>query len=386
MSNLVEQWLQLHLAVGVGSITFHRLVAKFGNAQRVLDASISQLEGIDGIGRVTSEQIYQSLREIDVAGELARVRTCGAEVIPMFDQRYPRALAAITDPPPVLYVKGTLDDRDALSLAIVGTRRCSRYGSEQAYRFGQMLGQLGFTIVSGLARGIDAAAHRGALVGKGRTVAVLGCGLGQLYPSEHGELAQQIIDAGGAVVSELPIDTPPNSSNFPPRNRIIAGWSLGTLVVESPLRSGALITGRLAIEYNREVFALPGQVDRYVSAGTNAMIRDGQAKLVTCVEDILDELGQVGESLKGQASPGADARSEGHDDQLAQTLFKGLTDALNEPQRLVWEALAEEQMDPDTLCRSTGLAVAAVNTALTGLQLRGLIKHLPGNQFVRKGR
>jgi len=381
MSDLVRDWLQLHLAVGVGSITFHRMLSAFGDVRRVLTASIRELEGINGIGRVTAEQIFQSIREIDAAEELSAAKAVGAEVVPMFDSRYPAALKAINDPPPVLYVKGQLDDRDALSLSIVGSRRHSRYAWDQSHRFGYLLGEMGFTVVSGLARGIDGAAHRGALAAKGRTVAVLGCGLGHMYPAEHAELAAQIIETGGAVVSELPVDTPPNGSNFPPRNRIIAGWSLGTLIVEAPTRSGALITGRLAGEYNREVFALPGQIDRPGSGGSNAMIRDGAAKLVTSIEDILDDLGEVGRSLRSQD---ATKPSVSDDHQSESNVLEGLIGSFSEPERRIWNELESGAMDPDELCRATGLEIPAVNGALTGMQLKGFVKHLPGNQFARR--
>jgi len=383
MADLLRDWLHLHLAVGVGPTTFHRLLSAFGDVGRALNASMGQLENVRGIGRATAEQIHQSLREIDPDEELAQAEAAGVEIVPFYDSRYPKALAAIPDPPSVLYVRGRLGEQDALSLALVGSRRCSRYGWEQSRRFGYLLGQAGFTIVSGLARGIDAAAHEGALAARGRTVAVLGCGLGHIYPAEHAELAMRIVESGGAVVSELPMNITPNAGNFPQRNRIIAGWSLGTLVVEAPSRSGALITARLATEYNREVFAVPGQIDKPASGGANAMIRDGQAKLVTCVEDVLDELGPVGETLKSGPSgtPSPDSLFDSPEDTAIRA---DLEKSLTEPERQVWRLLETGPLDVDALCQQSGLNVPAVNGALTSLQLKGMIKSLPGNQFCRR--
>jgi DNA processing protein len=264
-----------------------------------------------------------------------------------------------------------------VAIAVVGSRSCSHYGREQARRFGVSLAQTGFTVVSGLARGVDIAALQGAMDAGGRTIAVLGNGLASVYPPEHAEAAERIAQ-NGAVISEIPIDTAAAGENFPSRNRIIAGLSLGVLVVEAAKRSGALITARLANEYNREVFAVPGRVDLKTAMGTNHLIREGQAKLVMGLEDILDELGELGTSisqrLAGQAPKEADETSanvRGRDGWAAE-------------EGLVWDQLSAEFVDIDELIRATGLCAPQVMTALTRLQIRALICTEGGRRFARR--
>ena len=220
----------------------------------------------------------------------------GVWIIHMEDPRYPPGLRQIYDPPPVLYVKGTLDRADNLAIGIVGCRRCSLYGQEQSSRLAHLLAASGFTIVSGMARGIDTAAHTGALAAEGRTLAVQGCGLSRIFPPENAKLFE-LISASGACISELPLRAEPLAENFPPRNRIIAGLSLGTIVVEAGLRSGAMITAQAALESNREVMAVPGKVDSPLSQGPHRLIKDG-AKLIETVEDVMEALGYIGEQLK----------------------------------------------------------------------------------------
>ncbi|MDD4890685.1 MAG: DNA-processing protein DprA [Phycisphaerae bacterium] len=366
----LEPIIRLHLTDGVGPVTFANLVERFGSADAALGASESQLATVPGIGAITAKKIAVSREQADVAGEFELIEQLGVTVLTQRDARYPYPLRHVADPSPVLYVQGELKDADAVSLAVVGSRRCSRYGHEQAERFSNLLARAGVTVVSGMARGIDAAAHGGAMAGGGRTVAVLGCGLSITYPPEHDKLRAQIIERG-AVISELPIRTAPEAGNFPSRNRIIAGLSLGTLVVEAAAQSGALITARLAQEYNREVFALPGRVDSPFSQGPHNLIRDG-AKLVQCLDDILDELGDVGKTLR---PPGPDPLA---DDVPLVKLTPG-EDKL----------MAVMDGDPRGIEELAGLAklpLPEVMGLLTQLQLKAQVSQLPGQLFIRRGR
>jgi DNA processing protein len=284
-SGKIEKWLKLLGADGVGPATFTKLLKHFGSADRALGVSVSELAQIDGIGFKTAEKIAASRNSFDTAGELETADKLGVWIINMDDERYPPVLKRIYDPPPVLYIKGTLTAGDNLAISIVGSRRCSLYGQEQASRFAYLLASAGFTICSGLACGIDTAAHRGALKAAGRTIAVMGCGLANVFPAENKNLFK-LISEGGACISELPLKYEPLAENFPPRNRIIAGLSLGTIVIEAGLRSGALITARAAIDYNREVMSVPGKIDSPLSKGCHRLLKQG-ATLVESMEDVM---------------------------------------------------------------------------------------------------
>lgn len=287
-------------------------------------------------------------------------------------------MRAIYDPPPVLYVKGTLTRADNLAMAIVGCRRCSHYGTEQASRFSHLLASAGFTIVSGLARGIDSAAHRGALAAKGRTIAVQGCGLSNVFPPENRALFDQIAE-NGAVVSELPLTYEPLSENFPARNRIIAGLSMGVLVVEATYRSGALISAQAALDNNREVMAVPGRIDSPTSAGCHKLLRQG-ARLVGGIEDIMDTLGHVGEGLKDYAETAADAADQKAQGNLFDLSRLNLTDEEN----AILYHLNSEPVHLEELIAQTQLPPGKVNASVISLQLKGIIKQLPGNTFIKR--
>ncbi|MGQ9650392.1 MAG: DNA-processing protein DprA [Phycisphaerae bacterium] len=375
-SSAAIEHLRWSLTDQVGPITFGRLIERFGSAQAALGAGVRQLESIEGIGPATAETIARSRDRADVACEVALAARHGVRIICRDDEEFPAPLRHIPDPPICLYVRGRLQPTDALAIAVVGSRRSTLYGREQAYRFGYQLAQRGMTIVSGLARGIDGESHKGALAAGGRTLAVLGNGLASVYPPEHRELADRVA-AGGALISELPMTTPPDTGNFLPRNRLIAGLSLGVLVVEAARRSGALSTAARASEYNREVFAVPGRVDSDYSVGTNALIRDQHAKLVTCADDILDELGEVGQSLRGTDE---ETGAEGE-----PNLFR-VQPTLSGDEQAVCAKLDHEPRSVDQLAAAAGLAESRVASILIMLQLKGLARQLPGNLFVRPGR
>ncbi|MEX2175956.1 MAG: DNA-processing protein DprA, partial [Pirellulaceae bacterium] len=308
----------LSLVPGVGPRTRKTLLAHFGSAQGVLAAASSQLREVAGIGPKISRAILAARREIDVAAELEVCRAHQVAVLIESHPDYPTRLTEIPDPPGVLFVRGAFSPSDGLAVAIVGTRHASHYGLAQAERLAGGLARAGYTIVSGLARGIDAAAHRGALKAGGRTLAVLGSGVLNVYPPEHAELAHEICSRG-AVLGENPPRSPPLSGAFPQRNRIITGLSLGVIVVEASERSGALISARHAMEQGREVFAVPGRVDSRTSRGCHRLIRDG-AKLVETVDDVLEELGPL-----ATPTPSSDGREVRHPAELQ----------LNEPERAV---------------------------------------------------
>lgn len=378
ISEVGKKYLRMHLASGVGPIRLKKLIEHFGDIDHVLAASASALQRVDGVGPIIAEAILAGRDDERLEQEIRRATEYGATILCCDDADYPKTLLHIPDPPTCLYVRGQFQPADAVAIAIVGTRRCSSYAREQSMRFGELLAGAGFTIVSGFARGVDGLSHHGALRAGGRTIAVLGNGLAHIYPEEHAELAEKVI-ANGAIVSELPIDVAPDSKNFPARNRIIAALSLGVLVVEAGHGSGALITAEAAIEYNREVFALPGAVDRAEAAGGNRLIQRGEAKLVTCLEDILDELKGLGE-LMGRGAPKEDAKGV-----IKKADADGLVlRSLSSLQRSVFDAVAGGTDNVDAVCHSTGENVAAVISALTSLQIRGLIRQLPGNRFVKR--
>ncbi len=379
-------YLRLHLTPEVGPIRARNLLARFGSVEAVFSASMGELEQTENVGRKVAEAVFASRGEDRVDLEIEQAASRGVRILCWADPEYPALLKRIDDPPVCLYVRGRLEAEDGVAVAIVGSRKCSHYGLEQARRFAEGLARAGLTVVSGLARGIDGVAHHGAVIAGGRTLAVLGNGLNHVYPPEHEELSQRVIEHG-ALISELPMDTAPDAKNFPPRNRIIIGLALGVLVVEASHRSGALITARLAGDYNREAFALPGRVDQpQYCAGTNALIRDGKAQLVTCVEDVLDGLSEVGRIMKGElaaapnaAGPGGRAEAPGGS-QPQQTLVE-----LSEEEALVLKAVTVEPTGVASLQMQTELDPGRLLSLLTSLQMKGAVRQLPGSLFVRKG-
>lgn len=380
-SPVAVQYLRCHLSDGVGPVLLARVIKHFGALDAALGASVAELMRVEGIGERRAAALFATRDNDGVDRELERAAAVGARIICWEDPDYPPQLRHCDDPPVCLYVRGTLEPEDAVAIAIVGSRKCSRYGCEQARRFASLLAGAGFTIVSGLARGIDGYAHDGALIARGRTVGVLGCGIDTIYPTEHSELAERVM-ASGAIITEDPLGSPPSSDSFPRRNRIIAGMCLGVIVVEAAKKSGALITARLASEYNREVFAVPGRVDTPTAQGPNDLIRRGAAKLVSSIEDVLDELGDVGRTMGGSTGADGDLFDRGHSpDRDRQTVPAA---ALNEIERAVLDALDNDELRPDQLAESTGQNIGSVTAAVTTLQIKGLVMSLPGNRIVRR--
>ncbi len=362
--------LRLHLADGVGAVLFRRLIDAFGDAEAAIAAGPTGWRNVEGIGPKTADAIV-AVSDAQIDDELAAAERFGARIVCDGDDEYPAALKSIYGRPAVLYIRGRLEATDAIAFAIVGARRCTHYGLEQSERFGELLGRAGFTIISGGARGIDTAAHRGALAAGGRTVAVMGCGLSTAYPSENAELFERIVaDDRGALISELPMNTAVLGGNFPTRNRIVSGLSLGVLVIEAARRSGALITARIADEQGRVVFALPGRADSLMSQGANALIRDG-AILTQNLEDILEHLGEVGESMSAEEPPPGEFITPGE---------------LNEIESTLLDALSGGPLALDELVRSSKLSSGDVVSTMTMLVLKGAVAQRPGNIFARKTR
>ena len=400
--------LRWALCDGVGPLLFSRLMVQFGTADAALSASAGALAQIRRVGNKSADKIARARDTVDIEPEIAAASEHAVRILCREDADYPPGLRQIADAPVVLYVKGELRETDAVAIAIVGTRNCSIYGSEQARRFGELLAGAGFTVVSGLARGVDAFAHHGAIDAGGRTLAVMGKGLTEIYPPENEALAHKLLDHG-AWISELPMRAEVRRENFPGRNRIIAGMTLGTLVIEAPRRSGALITAKQATEYNREVFALPGRVQEPLAFGTNDLIRRGHAKLTMCLEDILDELGDVGESMRPHetpaaghpqnASPTAAANSGPHANPHAETASSKTAGDdkhkprqqklplhhLSELERRVYDVIPYEPVLQDTVLTASQLPPGEVIAAFTSLELKGLIKRLPGQLVKRSG-
>jgi DNA processing protein len=365
----IEKWLKLIRADGVGPSTFAKFIKHFGSVDRALGASVSELTKIDGVGFKIAERIAATRAKFDVTAELELAQKLAVWIISLDDKRYPPILKQIYDPPPVLYIRGNLTRQDNLCISIVGSRRCSLYGQEQSSRLAHFLSSAGFTICSGMARGIDTAAHQGALSAGGRTIAVQGCGLANAFPPENKKLFELIAESG-ACISELPLRYEPLSENFPPRNRIIAGLSLGTIVVEAGLNSGALISARAALENNREVMAVPGK---------HQLIKQG-AKLIESVEDVMDALGYIGEQLEKHVSAAAQNASES----VEAPLFDARNLKLSSDEKTIYDCLDKEPLHIEQIIADSELTAGSVNAALISLRLKGLIRQLPGSLFVKR--
>jgi len=362
----LHDWLLLWRAPGVGARLFSRLLEQFGTPGAVLDADRERLRAA-GVSRTDTLAFLQSPDERIVEPDLAWLEEPNNHLLTLHSENYPPLLNQLPDPPPLLFVKGDPDLLSTPQLAIVGSRNPTPSGSETAFEFARHLSACGLTITSGLALGIDAAAHRGALRERGSTIAVTGTGLDRVYPARHRELAHEIAERG-ALVSEFPVGTPPTKTNFPRRNRIIAGLSLGTLVVEAALHSGSLITARLAAEQGKEVFAIPGSIHNPLAKGCHRLIREG-AKLVETGNDILEELAGTLPSMM-----------ENH-----HSTEQAATDdvELNSEYTRLLEAMGHDPVTVDTLVERSGLTTEEVSSMLLVLELQDHVASMPGGLYSR---
>ena len=358
--------LLLSLVPGIGPKTFTSLLENFSDAKRVLDCEQAQLRMVPGVGPKLAREISLATKTIKVDRYLDLCEQNGITILDLFNANYPVPLQEIHNPPPILFCKGQVKEEDSLAIAIVGSRHATYYGKRVAEQLARGLATAGYTIVSGLARGIDAAAHRGALAAGGRTIAVLGSGVLNVYPAEHVELAKQVAEQG-AVISEVTPNRAPKSGAFPQRNRIVTGLSLGTIIVEAAQRSGALISARLASEQGREVFAVPGPIDSRMSKGCHQLIRDG-AKLVESVDDVLEELGPL---VKPTVT------------EDGETLHHPMELKLNDQERLILNAIDQRPTELDLIAERTDVPIARMLSTISALEIRRLIRRVSGNSVVR---
>jgi len=361
--NDIERFLILNMTEDLGSVRTLALLRHFGSPDRIFNARANELTCVTGIGEKIAFNLTQAIKGADFKKEMDLIRKHRIKVITFLDNDYPKNLKNIYDPPMVLYVKGNVLPQDDLAVAIVGSRLASFYGIQQAERFAFELASRGITIVSGLARGIDSSAHKGALKAKGRTLAILGSGLLNVYPEEHKALAEEISE-NGAVISEFPMATIPDRGNFPKRNRIVSGLSLGVVVVEAAKKSGALITSDIAMEEGRDVFAVPGKIDSITSKGTNKLIKQG-AKLTETVGDILEELG-----IEASGSTGRDRSI--------------LSSKLDKSETLVYNLLSSEPKHIDELSVESGVKITELSGILFNLEIKRFARQLPGKNFVKE--
>jgi DNA processing protein len=361
-----KYWLGFSLVPEIGPKRLAQLLHHFGDLSAAWSASEADLRAA-GLSAKPTANLLRVRAALNLDAELEKVARCNARIVTLADIDYPPLLKEIEDAPTVLYVRGTLLPEDSRAIAVVGTRKATTYGRDAAHDLAYEMARQGVLVISGLAHGVDAAAHRGALKAGGRTLAVFGCGIDRVYPGENRALAYEIIDSGAAL-SELPLGTRPRSANFPRRNRIMSGMALGVLVIEAPEKSGAHITVTTALEQGREVFAVPGSIFNPMSRGTNRLIQEG-AKLVARVEDILNEL-----HLRAQPIKHKKAQVQQQSEQI---------DDLTEPEALLMKQISAEPIHIDELIRQSGMSSALVSSTLTILELKLLIREIGGMQYIR---
>jgi DNA processing protein len=360
-----EACIALNMLPTMGPVRLRKLLEVFETPDRVFAARRDALRAVGGIGNDVADQIVHWENIVDLPAELERVRQFGANVITAESPLYPRQLREIHAPPIVLYVWGELTERDQHAIAVIGSRRTTHYGMESAKKLSYQLAYAGLTVISGLARGIDTAAHQGALAAKGRTIAVIGSGLSKLYPPENAALAEKIRNGNGAIVSEFSMEIEPDRQTFPMRNRIISGWSHGILVVEAGLNSGALITVAQALDQGRSVYAVPGHINAPSAQGSNRLIQQG-AKLVMDASDLLDDL----QILLPETKPSPDAA------------VRALP-LLTPDERRVYDAIETTETPIDAIATKSELPSGPVSSTLLRLELKRLVKQLPGKYFVK---
>ncbi len=375
----LKYWIALKLAEDVGAVLFNRLVETFGSPRHVLHASHKELLAVDRMTAKAARALTEFSNWDAVEREIEGTHESGISIVTAADSCYPSLLRTIYDFPPILYVKGSLT-RDDINVAVVGSRRASTYGTFMTDRLSRELAMKGITVVSGMARGIDSAAHKGALSVQGRTIAVLGSGIDVIYPPENKKLFEEI-SAKGAVISEYPLGTEPKSPHFPSRNRIISGMSYGIVVVEANERSGSPITARLALEQGREVFAVPGSIDAPGSKGTHRLLRDG-AKLVENVYDVLEEvIPQI--ARESRAADEEDTAAE-HTPAPAQGIVPGDGASLTVDERAILSCMKGEPIQINGITAAGGYPVDHTLRILLSLELKGYIDQLPGKRFKLK--
>ena len=388
--------IHLNLIPGIGNHTIRRLLAAFGSAEKSIAATSTELAQIDGLTPDVRQRFIDGKSRAPLVQELELIEQHQCQIVTINDDTYPRLLKQINDPPVLLYTIGELPIEDPPSIAIVGSRSPTEYGKTTSQQLSYQLAERGITVVSGFARGIDTCVHRGALEANGRTIAVFGCGLSIIYPETNRTLAAEIIRSG-ALISEFPMTMPPRGNNFPRRNRVISGLTLGTLVVEASERSGSLITARHAAEQGREVFAVPGQIFSGVSRGTHSLINQG-ATLINSVDDLLDALpwdytrSLGGESLEATRQPTPVQQS--YKAARPQPVEEKSTPApqpktkvelnLTPDEQTVLSAMGTDSVHIDQIARDTQLPIGKVSSVLVMLELKGIVQQLPGKQFVKK--
>ena len=358
--------LALARVQGVGNVLYRRLVEAFGSPEAVFSADRSRLTAVPGVGPQTAQALASFDGWKEVEQEIERIESFGAVVLPLEDPGYPARLREIHDAPPHLYVRGQMLPKDALAVAVVGSREASPYGSRVTRKFAGNLARAGVTVVSGLAKGIDAYAHRGALDAGGRTIAVLGCGVDVDFPRNHGDLAKSIALCG-AVVSEFPMGAEPRPENFPKRNRIISGLSLAVVVVEAGARSGSLITAAAALDQGRDVFAVPGNIDDPRSIGSNWLIKQG-ARLVDSADDVIEQI--LPQALK-----------PGREEPEPAAIHPASAPGLSAEERLVLTKLGLDPIHIDELTAQSGIPSNTLAGMLLTFELRGFVEQLPGKYF-----
>lgn len=360
-----EAFLALNLLPQVGPVRVRKLLQHLGSPERILTAKSSEIVQIDGFGITQAEAIASWENQIDLADELKKIRDRELTLLTQEDELYPPLLREIHDPPVILYVWGQLTKRDHNAIGIVGSRHATNYGLSATKKLGFQIAYAGYTVVSGLARGIDTTAHEAALAAKGRTIAIIGSGIGKLYPPENMALAERIAQ-NGAVISEYPVDRIADKQTFPYRNRVVSGWSCGLIVVEAPARSGSLITAQQAAEQGRTVYAVPGPIDKPTSAGCNRLIQQG-AKLIMDGADVLDDLMTL--------FPTAPSAPKVEESKPVATL------TLDE--EILYKAIGTDEAHINDIVAGSGLTTATVNATLMRLEMKRLIRALPGRRYVR---
>jgi DNA processing protein len=366
-----DAYIALNQVAGLGAITVKRMIETFGSVTAIFRAGERELQRVPGVGPERAQSFRRDLEQVSAEGELARAAACQVQLVTWADAGYPAILRNIADPPLVLYVTGSVDALADPAVAIIGTRRPTVYGQEMARQLGFMLAKAGYVVVSGLALGIDALAHRGALQAEGRTVAVIGGALDRLYPRENEELAREMALQGGAVLCEYPFGRSPDRQTFPMRNRIVSGLVKGVVVVEAPLRSGTLITVDQALDQGRTVMAVPGRADSPASAGCHRLIRNG-ARLVTSADEVLEELQELFPSAGTR--PGA---------RPAEAVEAPRPPPASAEERRLLACIGKEPVHIDTVIGESGLPAGTVNAMVVGLQIQRRVKLLPGGMVQR---